>query len=364
MREKRHEPERNRRCPANATLPRALHRTPRATRAPRPATIRPMPKRVDIRPLIGVQPRRASGSRGKWHPDSVIAELAARQHGIVARWQLLAGGITRHAIQKRLESGHLHLIHRGVYAVGHRTASQLGLWLGAVLAVRDGALSHRSAAALWRLTQVPHGPIEVLAAKNGRPGPTGVIVHRATCLTPADLAVREGIPVTSIARTLVDLATRVSRRDVREAFYRAESLRKLDRPALARCLEDAGTRRGSGVLRDLLDQKPLPLAETRSALERRFARFCRARDLQIPAFNVPIGDYEVDCLWREQRLVVELDSWEFHRDRDSFEADRRRDATLQSLGYRVVRVTHRRITQAGDELERELRTLLGPARRP
>jgi very-short-patch-repair endonuclease len=242
--------------------------------------------------------------------------------------------------------------------VGHTTVSQNGLWLAAVLAVGEkSALSHRSAASLWRLTDVHEGPIEVIIGNGTRRRSSGLRIHRSTCLT-----VRQGIPVTTVARTLVDLATRVSKRDVREALYRAESLRLLDRAALGRCLESAGTRRGSGVLRDLLEQGALPLTETRSALEQRFLRFCKARGLPIPALNALIGEYTVDCLWRGANLVVELDSWEFHRDRESFEADRRRDAQLQTSGFRIARVTDRRIKRAGDELEAELRALLGLTR--
>jgi very-short-patch-repair endonuclease len=107
-----------------------------------------------------------------------------------------------------------------------------------------------------------------------------------------------------------------------------------------------------------LADRPLPLAEASPGLERRFIRFCQTRGLPLPAVNVPVGPFTVDCLWRQERLVVELDGWTYHRDRESFEADRRRDAWLQANGHRIMRVTDRRMKEFGDELERELRVLL------
>lgn len=289
----------------------------------------------------------------------MIAELALRQHNIVARWQLLEAGLTERAIQRRLESGHLHLVFRGVYAVGTPNVTQDGRWMASVLAVRGlRGLGHRSAAALWNLTAIPNAPIEVVTNGSSRRR-AGLIVHRSPFLTEPDLTSRRGIPVTSVARTLVDLATRVSDHQLREAFYRAEALRRLDRPALLRCLTNAGRRRGSGTLRHLLDDAKLPLADANRGLERRFLRFCQSRGLPIPEVNAPLGDCEVDCLWRKERLVVELDSWEFHRDRESFESDRSRDTWFQGIGHRIVRVTDRRMNREGDELEAELRAFLG-----
>ena len=312
---------------------------------------------------------RAKGRAGRWrrrrrtHPDSVIAGLAARQHNVVARAQLVAAGLTPHEIDWRLKTGHLHALFRGVHVVGSPNVTQQGRWMAAVLAAGQGAvLSHRSAAALWGLIAVPDAPIEVIAARGSSARRRALVIHRSSSLSPADLTTLDGIPVTAVARTLVDLATRVSERRLREAFYRADGRRLLDRPDLLRCLQLAGSRRGSGVLRELGGEMRLPLADANPGLERGFIRFCAERGLPMPEVNAPLGDFKVDCLWLEQRLVVELDSWEFHRGRDSFEADRRRDAWLQLNGFRVVRVTHRRMTQAGDQLERELRALLHATR--
>ncbi len=169
--------------------------------------------------------------------------------------------------------------------------------------------------------------------------------------------------MTTVARTLVDLATRIGPRALRDAFERGVTLGLLDHSELHRLSARTTGLRGTGTLRGLLRDRSLPFGETRSNLERDFLRFCADRVLPIPAVNVPLADYQVDCLWPEQRVVVELDSWSHHGDRRSFEADRRRDARIQRAGHCVVRVTHRRMSLDGDELEAELRDLLGLTRR-
>jgi very-short-patch-repair endonuclease len=324
---------------------------------------------VERRPARGASPRArrpttSSGRDAGDHPDLAIARLASRQYGVVARRQLLELGIGRRAIERRLENGRLHLIHRGVYAVGYPLVSQHGRWLAAVLAIGPGAaLSHRSAAAHWRIAPIPDAPIETIVPGGSRRRRPGIVVHRCALLEGRHLTVRERIPLTTVARTLLDLATRITPRALREAFDGAERRRLLDREELHRICDGATGRPGTGAIRALLRERPLPLAEARSKLERRFLRYCRDRELPIPAVNVPVAGYTVDCLWPEQRPVVELDSWAFHGDRDSFEADRRRDARIQRTGCRVIRVTDRAMTREPDDLEREIRALLGLAGR-
>jgi very-short-patch-repair endonuclease len=297
-------------------------------------------------------------------PERNIAELARRQHGVVAISQLLALGLTRGGVGRRLKTGRLHQLHAGVYAVGHKYLSQRALWMGAVLACGDGALlSHRSAGASWGMVDLPFARIDVTVPgrrNNGRRnGPRGIAIHRPRRLDDLDRAVRWGIPVTNPSRTLLDLASVVSRTQLQRAFEEAERLDLLDRARLAHLCSRTSGRRGTGALRALLAARSLPLAATRSELERQFLRFCRDRGLPIPAVNVPLAGYVVDCLWREERLVVELDSWSHHGDRESFEADRRRDARIQRAGHRIVRVTSRRMLHEPDPLEDELRALLG-----
>jgi very-short-patch-repair endonuclease len=137
----------------------------------------------------------------------------------------------------------------------------------------------------------------------------------------------------------------------------------MNRSRLATLCSHSSGRRGTGELRALLAERPLPLIETRSKLEARFLRFCRERGLPIPAVNTPLGDFVVDCLWAQQQVVCELDSWAFHGDRTAFEGDRARDVAIQRMDHRIVRITDRRIRHAPDALEADLRSLLGLGKR-
>jgi very-short-patch-repair endonuclease len=207
------------------------------------------------------------------------------------------------------------------------------------------------------MAAVPAAPIEVVVLSGSRRRRSGIIVHRSTRLEARDVTVHKGIPVTTPSRTLIDLATRVAQRELRDALDEAQRLRLVTRAELRqRCDATTGVR-GTGVLRALLDEPTIPLHDAKSKLEERFLRFCRARGLPIPAANVPLLDYEVDCLWREQRVVGELDGWQSHRSRAAFEADRIRDTSVQLAGYSVIRITDLRIDD-GDRLESDLRALL------
>jgi very-short-patch-repair endonuclease len=220
------------------------------------------------------------------------------------------------------------------------------------------ALSHRSAGELWGLLEPIEGPVHV-TVPHGRKQTVGVVFHRSG--SDVARAKCHSIEVTTVSRTLLDLASVATRGELRRAVDEAERRDQLDRGALGQLCERSGGRRGVGALRALLDERSLPLVETRSHLERRFLRYCRDRRLPIPAVNAPLAGFEVDCLWPEERVVVELDGWAHHATRDAFESDRKRDARIQLAGHRIVRVTHRRITYEGDELEAEIRSLLAGA---
>jgi very-short-patch-repair endonuclease len=308
----------------------------------------------------------AGSAGGSTAIESKIAELARMQHGVVSFPQLSDLGLRRSAVSRRLRAGRLHQLHAGVYAVGHRNLSQRGVWMAAVLACGDGALlSHRSAAVMWAMVGMTPSRIDVTVPgrrSNGRrKGPRGIAIHRPRTLEERDCTRRWGIGVTTPTRTLVDLGSVLSPTQLERAFEEAEGLGRLDRTRLAQLCMGSSGRRGTRTLRTLLAVRSLPMTETRSRLEQRFLQFCRDRDLPIPAVNVPVAGYEVDCLWPEQRVAVELDSWAHHGDRTSFEADRRRDTHIQIAGHCIVRVTSRRISYEGDLLEAELRTLLGLA---
>jgi very-short-patch-repair endonuclease len=221
--------------------------------------------------------------------DQIIAEIAARQHGVVALDQLYRAGLTHPAVRRRAQAGRLHRVHRGVYAIGNPNITREGHWIAAVLACGEGAvLSHQSAAALWKLSPTSPAVVHVtVPGSNGRRKRNGIVLHRSTTLIPAETTRRRGIPVTTQARTLADL--------------------------------------GHGPER------------TRSDLERLFLRLCREHGLPRPEVNSRVGSYEVDFHWREERLIVEVDSYRYHSDRATFRADRARDRELGRRGFIVLR---------------------------
>ena len=275
--------------------------------------------------------------------DGVIAELAARQHGVVARRQLIEVGFGPGAIDWRRATGRLHVVYRGVYAVGHPRLVGHGRWMAAVLACGDAALlSHQSGGALWEFRPSAGSLVDVTTPRS-RAGEPGIRVHRVRTLDPEDRTVRDGIPVTTVARTLLDLAETVSPTQLRRAFEAADRLGLLDMRAIERLRERCRGRRGLKPLAALLATHRRPAPMTRSELECRFLDLCRDERLPAPLVNATVAGMEVDMLWPRQRLVVELDGHAFHRTRAAFERDRVRDAALQQAGHRVVRVTDRRL---------------------
>lgn len=291
--------------------------------------------------------------------EARIGTLAERQHGIVARRQLVTLGLGHDAIDTRVRIGRLRVVHRGVYATGYGPLNLRARWLAAVLACGDQAvLSHRSAACLWGLARPRRGLIEATNAKGSR-SRDGIRLHRSR-LADDERTVEARIPVTTVARTLLDLAEVLDEDGLRRAFEEADRLKLLHMPELERICGRAGRRKGLPVLRRLITAATGPVT-TRSPLENRFAEFCREHlaDLPEPLTNVSILDHEVDAYWPSHRLVVEMDSWEFHGHRAAFERDRARDAAMQAAGYRVIRLTHRRLETEASRIATQLRKLLG-----
>ena len=286
---------------------------------------------------------------GKRHPiDWLIAERAARQYGVVARRQLVALGLGRGAIDGRISSGRLHRVHRGVYSVGHPRLMGRGAWMAAVLACGDGALlSHRSAAGLWGLAPATGSRSHVTSLTRGGARMKDIVRHGVRRLHPDDRAERVGIPVTSVARTLLDLASLVRREQLKRAFEEAERLGVLDVAAVQRICERSAGRSGLRWLRSLVVEARSP-PETRSGLERRFLRLIEGAGLSPPLVNTLIAGHEVDMAWPAAGLVIELDGFAYHRTRGAFERDRARDADLQLAGLRVLRLTSRRLDQDAD----------------
>jgi very-short-patch-repair endonuclease len=254
--------------------------------------------------------------------DLVIARIATRQHGVVSLAQLEDARIRRQGIHRRIEAGRLHRLHRGVYAVGHTRLSFEGRCMAAVLALgAETAISHQSAAALWRFLPTGDGPIHVTVSNdNGRERRAGITIHRSITLIAAVTTRRNGITVTRPARTLRDLHRAVSPEVYRRAVRRALDLRLISS-----------------------EQLSSEEAFTRSELERMFLALCRRHRLPQPEVNARVGPYEVDFVWRDRHLIVETDGFAHHGDRAVFESDRLRDATLQSQGFRVLRFTYRQV---------------------
>jgi very-short-patch-repair endonuclease len=288
-----------------------------------------------------------------------LARLAGRQHGVLSRSQLVAAGVGPRTIRRRVEAGRLHLLHRGVYVFGVERLSRRGGWMGAVLACGDGALlSHRSGAALWGLLRSHRGPIEVTSA-SGR-GRAGIAVREGGIRREERSAVA-GIPVTSVARTLFDLAEVLDQHQLERAFEEADRLGLLEMRALEEVCVQGHGRHALAPVRRLIDEARAPLW-TRSDLEDRFQALCREHRLPPAHTNVSILGHEVDVYWPEMKLVVEADSWTFHHHRGAFEHDRARDAAMQAAGYRVIRVTHRRLEREPERIAAEIRSVLSAAR--
>lgn len=294
--------------------------------------------------------------------DWRIAEIAGRQHGVVARRQLVGLGVGKDAIQSRLATGRLHRLYPGVYAVGHRALPAEGRWMGAVLAGGEGAvLSHATAAALWGLVREVPGPPEVTAPRSTRSTP--MLRRHCSSLAPDEVAVHDGIPVTCVARTLFDFAAGARPWDFERAVREAEFLRLPQVPSLGDLYLRHPRRRGARLVRRTLEGLDrLPGGVTRSPLEDRFLRLLRKRGLPLPETNVRLRlgggtYYDADCLWRDAGLIVELDGHKAHGTRSAFEHDRERDRRLQVEGWRVIRVTWRQLNRP-DLLIRDLRRML------
>jgi very-short-patch-repair endonuclease len=280
--------------------------------------------------------------------DRRIAALAARQRGLLTRKQLLEIGLTPEAIDHWLRSARLHRLYRGVYLLGHAGVTEGARELGAVLACGTGAVvSHRSAAGLWRLLAAT-GDVEVTVAGRDCRSRPGIRVHRVSALDPRDIRKLGGTPITSPARTILDLAAVVRPRELEQALAEAYARRLARRSELVSLLARRLSRPGTRALRALLDDGTPAL--TRSQAEERLLALIRAAELPAPETNIRIRRHEVDFLWREQRLVVEVDGFAFHSSRSAFERDRRRDAELGTLGFRVMRVTWRQIVNGPEAL--------------
>lgn len=270
--------------------------------------------------------------------ETRAGEIAAGQRNLITHEQLAALGVGRNAIEHRLTSGRWQRLHKGVYLIGPASPALSARALAAVLTCGEGAvLSHRTAAALWGLLPAEEDVHVSVAARN--PGlRRGIRVHRVVVLPADEVTTKDSIPLTTPARTICDLAATEALRDVESALAEAGIHRLATDRQLAAVIESAPTRPGAPTIRSLLDAES-DSGYTRSRAERRLRDLIRAADLDSPLFNEPVLGFVVDVVWPEQRLIVEVDGYAYHRDRAAFERDRRRDQVLIAAGYRVIRIT-------------------------
>ncbi len=300
--------------------------------------------------------------------EAVIGLLAPAQHGVVARAQLLQAGITGRVIDRRLKTGRLRPLHRGVYLVGPLRGRHTNE-MAAVLACGSAVVvSHRSGMVLRDVLSVDGSTIvevstypagaysaakqvrldrcalesartRVRCAASSRPG---IRVHRVSTLRPEDVTVYDGIPVTTVARTLYDLARTAPAHEVESALAHALDRRMIDAGELRAWLGRRSRHAGAPRLQALLDSDQPP-ALLRSAAEARFLALVRKAQLPDPQCNVRVRGFEVDFYWRAERFAVEMDGFAYHASSRAFESDRRRDAVLVSAGIRVMRVTWKQL---------------------
>ncbi|MEX2105462.1 MAG: type IV toxin-antitoxin system AbiEi family antitoxin domain-containing protein [Solirubrobacterales bacterium] len=302
-----------------------------------------------------------------------MAGVAAAQHGVISREQLLRTGLSDDAVDRAVGTGRLHRIFRGVYALGHPRIGERGRMMAATLACGDGTVvSHRSAAALLGLLDRAPAVIDVIAPEQRGRKIDGIRAHAVRPPRRGETGMVDGIPCTSPARTLVDFAGVVGLRSLRSAFERAAAARLLDIAAVEAAARPGG-RRGIGTLRALIEAwKPAaPVAakqRLKSPLEAKVLPLLTRRGLPMPRCNalVELVDdrIEVDFLWPEQRFVLEADSRDFHATEVAFERDRWRDRELLRVGFSTLRVTRRQAeTEAAaivDAICRRLGAQVGP----
>jgi hypothetical protein len=269
------------------------------------------------------------------------SRLAGRQFGVLSGAQLRELGVGRGAVAKAVRAGRLHRVHRGVYAVGHRVLRVEGIRLAAVLACGPGGvLSHRSAASHWGLLATDQVGVDVTAPRS-RQGVPGIRLHTSRCLDARDTTRHEGIPITTVHRTLLDLAAASRDDQLERALAQAMHLQLYDHRAITDVIARSNGHRGTKVLEQATRREP---KLTKGAWEIRLLRLVRSAHLPEPICNRPLhapdhGECKPDFYWPAYNLIVETDGWEAHRTLAAFRSDRAKDAALTAAGYRVLRFT-------------------------
>jgi very-short-patch-repair endonuclease len=286
--------------------------------------------------------------------------IVRRQHGVITRAQLVELGYTAVAIRHRVAAGRLHPLWHGVFAAGRPEVTREGRWLAAVLSCGPGAaLSHLDAAALWKMLAKRAGPIHVSVAAPADPRRDGVVVHRRAGF---ETTIRSGIPVTTPACTLVDLASRLTRDHLEAAVNEADKRDLIDPEALRTALDGMAGRRGAAALRRALDRPTF--AVTDSELERRFLPIARRAGLPQPQTGVRLNGFKVDFYWPDLGLVVETDGLRYHRTPGEQARDRLRDQAHTAAGLTQLRFTRAQVFFDAAHVESTLAAVASRVRYP
>jgi very-short-patch-repair endonuclease len=293
--------------------------------------------------------------------EAVIATFAARQHGVVTRWQLLAAGISAAAIDWQIRRGRLHVIHRGAYRVGPLSQPRARLMAAVLLCGNTACLSHTSAAGLHGLLDPRAADgIHVSGLRNRRV-PGWIRLHRVQHLPADETMTHDHLPVTTPARTLLDLAGAAAPADVEHAIIEAVRRRLADHAGIEELLRRYPRKPGARLLRGLLEQAGSPQL-TRSEAERRLREIIRGAEIARPMTNVRVEGYEVDAYWPKERVVAEADGFALHSSNAAFQRDRRRDADFGAAGVSVIRFTWHQLTRRPLVVAARLGAILATAR--
>lgn len=276
--------------------------------------------------------------------DQRIAAIAGGQDNVIDLAQLAAAGMDRKTLQRRLAAGLMQRRHRGVYIVGAARPTFWASSRAAVMAVgEDSAVSHRAALALLGLASPPAGPIDVTVTGRGACRRPGITIHRST-LAGVELLRPRGIPITSAARTICDVAATDPTHVIEELLKEARVQRIISDRELYAVIDRVPHRAGAALVRELLRDES-EAGYSRSAAERRLRRLVCDGDLPEPVYNQPLLEFHPDALWTAERIALEVDGRRYHSHPRAFESDRRRDQILAAHGYVVIRVTWRQLVR-------------------
>ena len=301
---------------------------------------------------------------GGIRPESrplALAALATSQHGVVSSAQLLELGYSSTTIARHRANGRLHRVHKAAYAVGHGALTDHGRCLAAVLASAAGAVaSHAAAAWLWGIDARLEPTIDVTVSSRGRRR-RGIRIHHSTILCDADLTAYEGIPVTAVPRTLLDIAAERTARALERSLERTEHLGLLELAAIDELLRRCGGHAGRDRLRDGIALYRQP-GFFRSGYERRLRMIIERAQVTMPSFNFFVEGQELDAYWESARFAVEVDAYSTHGSQAAFERDHARDERLRLAGIEIARFTTRQIESDPDFVGIQIRERLSRRR--